>query len=118
MARHGYGSGEYRYFAYPLPATVAALREGLYPPLAGIANRWGERLGEDRRFPPRLDDWLAECHAAGQVRPTPLLLKYGPRAYNCLHPDPYCEHVLPNQAAFLLSHPGAAVSASECWRTE
>src|SRR3546814_3016050 len=85
MARHGYGSGEYRYFAYPLPATVAALREGLYPPLAGLANRWGERRTEERRFPPRLDDWLAECHPAGQVRPTPLLLKYGPGAYDFLH---------------------------------
>src|SRR3546814_762140 len=118
MARHGYGSGEYRYFAYPLRATVGALREGLYPPLAGIANRWGERLGEDRRFPPRLDDWLAECHAAGQVRPTPLLLKYGPGDYNCLHQDLYGEHVFPIQAAFLLSDPATDFRGGEFVLTE
>ncbi|MCO6417120.1 2OG-Fe(II) oxygenase [Siccirubricoccus sp. KC 17139] len=118
MARHGFGQGEYKYFAAPLPAPVAALREALYRRLAPIANGWAERLGEARRYPPELADFLAECHAAGQCRPTPLLLRYGPGDYNCLHQDLYGPLVFPLQVAVLLSAPGEEFQGGEFVLTE
>ena len=105
MQRHGFGSGEYKYLRYPLPDIVEALRQSIYPQLAPIANRWRERLREEGRFPPALAAYLKECHATGQERPTPLILKYEAGDYNCLHQDLYGDLVFPLQLTVLLSAP-------------
>ena len=118
MARHGFGRGEYKYFRYPLPTTVERLRNALYPRLVPLANRWYERMGLPVRFPVAHAEFLQRCHAAGQLRPTPLLLKYGPQDYNCLHQDLYGELVFPLQVAILLSAPGRDFTGGEFVLTE
>jgi hypothetical protein len=118
MARHGFGRGEYKYFAYPLPASVAALRAALYPPLAVIANRWMAALGRADGYPEDHARYLEWCHAAGQSRPTPLVLKYGAGDYNCLHQDLYGDLAFPLQVTVLLSAPGEDFAGGEFVLTE
>ena len=118
MARHGFGRGEYRYFAYPLPPIVQQLRVGLYQQLAPLANRWRSSLSAADPFPPNFEEYILRCHQAGQIRPTPLLLRYGPGDHNCLHHDLYGELNFPIQAAFLLSQPGSDFTGGELVLTE
>jgi hypothetical protein len=118
MARHGFGRGEYKYFSYPLPEPLASLRGDLYAKLAPIANRWADARNKGIAYPAAHEDYLERCHQAGQRRPTPLLLKYGPGDYNCLHQDLYGDHVFPLQVAILLSEPSKDFTGGEFVMTE
>jgi hypothetical protein len=118
MSRHGFGRGAYKYFSYPLPKLLASLRGALYSRLVPIANGWNERMGLEMRYPAKHAAFLEACHDAGQKRPTPLLLQYGPGDYNCLHQDLYGDLAFPLQVAILLSEPGEDFSGGEFVLTE
>ena len=118
MSRHSFGRGEYKYFSYPLPGIVQTLRTALYRELGPIANEWNQAMGIEVRYPREHADFIRRCHDAGQIRPTPLLLRYGVGDYNCLHQDLYGEHVFPIQVAFLLSEPGRDFDGGEFVLTE
>lgn len=118
MARHGFGRGEYRYFAYPLPDAVARLRADVYAHLVPLANRWNAAMDVPTRYPPTHAQFIARCHDAGQTRPTPLLLRYDTGDYNCLHQDLYGDHVFPLQMAILLSQPDEDFEGGEFVLTE
>lgn len=118
LAKHGYGRGEYKYFDYPLPPLVRELRADLYAPLVALANRWNRAMGIEVSYPSEHREFVERCHAAGQLRPTPLLLAYGEGDYNCLHQDLYGEHVFPLQVAVLLAQPGRDFSGGELVLTE
>jgi len=118
MARHGFGRGEYKYFAYPLPKIISEPRKEFYGRLSPIANRWSERLGSRVEYPENHEEYLARCHAAGQTRPTPLILQYVAGDYNCLHQDLYGDLAFPLQVAVLLSQPGEDFTGGEFVLTE